>query len=159
MTANLFREYLRWFNQQMTGRKVLLLLNGFSAHQIGLDLLEAQDIKLSNVRVEFLPSNTTSICQPLDQSIIRTFKAHYKRRWLQYQLNNYEVEKDSHKKMNVLQALRWAIEAWQGITETTIANCWLKSRVLAGQMTPSTKWQAKQMGWNEALKQDEDSYN
>src|SRR5436189_3042124 len=130
MTANLFREYLRWFNQQMTGRKVLLLLDGFSAHQAGLDLLEAQDIKLSNVRVEFLPANTTSICQPLDQGIIRTFKAHYKRRWLQYQLDNYEAGEDPHKKMNVLQALRWATEAWQeGVTSTTIANCWLKSRV------------------------------
>jgi hypothetical protein len=160
MTANLFREYLRWFNQQMIGRKVLLLLDGFSAHQAGLDLLEAQDIKLSNVRVEFLPANTTSICQPLDQGIIRTFKAHYKRRWLQYQLDNYEAGEDPHKKMNVLQALRWAVEAWrEGVTETTIANCWLKSRVLAGQMTPPTKWQAQQMGWDEALKQDEDSYN
>jgi hypothetical protein len=26
-------------------------------------------------------------------------------------------------------------------------------------MTPPTKWQAQQMGWQEAIKQDEDSYN
>jgi hypothetical protein len=91
MTGNLFREYIRWFNQQMTGRKTLRLLDGFSSHHAGLDLLEAQGIKLPNVRVEFLPTNTTSICQPLDQGIIRIFKAHYKKHWLQYQLDNYEA--------------------------------------------------------------------
>ena len=160
MTGQLFREYLRWFNLQMTGRKVLLLLDGFSSHHAGIDLLEAQDIELTNVRVEFLPANTTSVCQPLDQGIIRTFKAYYKKRWLQYQLDNYEAGEDPHKKMNVLQALRWATEAWrEDVTETTIANCWLKSRVLSGQMMPPTKWQAQQMGWQEAVKQDEDSYD
>ena len=66
----------------MTGRKVLLLIDGFSSHHAGFDLLEAQDIELTNVRVEFLPANTTAICQPLDQGIIRTFKAYYKRYWL-----------------------------------------------------------------------------
>ena len=160
MTGPLFREYLRWFNIQMTGRKTLLLLDGFSSHHAGVDLLETQEIELTNVRVEFLPANTTSICQPLDQGIIRTFKAHYKRRWLQYQLDNYEAGEDPHKKMNVLQALRWATQAWQeGVTSTTITNCWLKSRVLKGQMTPPTRWKAQQMGWEEAVKQDEALYD
>jgi hypothetical protein len=79
---------------------------------------------------------------------------------LQYQLDNYEAGEDPHKKMNVLEALRWAIEAWrEDVTETTIVNCWLKSRVLKGQMMPPTKWQAQQMGWQEAVKRDEDSYD
>jgi hypothetical protein len=160
MTSTLFREYLRWFNLRMAGRKVLLLLDGFSSHRAGVDLLESEEIELINVRVAFLPANTTSVCQPLDRGIIRTFKAHYKRRWLQYQLDQYEAGEDPHKKMNILQALRWVVEAWQdGVTETTIANCWLKSRVLAGQMTPPTKWQAQQMGWQEAIKNDEVYYN
>jgi hypothetical protein len=93
--------------------------------------------------------------KPNYQGIIRTFKAHYKRRWLQYQLDHYEAGEDPHKKMNVLQALRWATEAWQeGVTSTTITNCWLKSRVLKGQMTPPTRWKAQQMGWEEGVKQD-----
>jgi hypothetical protein len=50
----------------MIDRKTLLLLNGFSFYHAGLDLFKAQDIKLSNVRVKFLFSNITSICQPLD---------------------------------------------------------------------------------------------
>ena len=82
MTRIIFREYLRWFNLQMSGRKVLLLLDGFSSHHAGYDFLESEGIELTNIRVEFLPANTTSICQSLDQGIIRTFKAYYKRRWL-----------------------------------------------------------------------------
>lgn len=157
MTAIIFREYLRWLNFQMADRKILLLLDGFSSHRAGLDLLE--DTDFPNVRVEFLPANTTSICQPLDQGIIRTFKAHYKRRWLQYQLHHYERGEDPHQKMNILQALRWATEAWRdGVTETTIANCWLKARVLAGQMTPPTRWKAQREGWEEMVQQDEASY-
>jgi DDE superfamily endonuclease len=62
MTRNLFREYIRWFNQQMTGRKTLLLLNSFFSYHAGLDLFKTQSIKLPNVRVEFLPANTTFIC-------------------------------------------------------------------------------------------------
>src|ERR1700743_3189502 len=113
MTGQLFREYLRWFNLQMTGRMVLLLLDGFSSHRAKVGLLKTQNIELINVRVEFFPTNTTSVCQPLDQGIIRTFKACYKRRSLQYQLDNYEADEDPHKKMNILQALRWVIEAWR----------------------------------------------
>jgi hypothetical protein len=46
--------------------------------------------------------------------------------------------------------------AWQqDITDVTIANCWVKSRVLGPQMTPITRWQAEQGGWRQALEQDE----
>ena len=62
MTDTIFREYLRWFNLQMAERKVLLLIDGFSSHHAEVDLLEAQDIELTNVKVEFLPANTTAIC-------------------------------------------------------------------------------------------------
>jgi len=56
--------------------------------------------------------------------------------------------------------LRWATKAWRnGVTETTIANCWLKSRVLSGQMTPLIKWQAQEMKWSKAIEQDEANYN
>jgi hypothetical protein len=36
MTAVIFIEYLRWFDTQMAGRKVLLLVDGFSAHKSGI---------------------------------------------------------------------------------------------------------------------------
>jgi hypothetical protein len=78
MTGILFQEYLRWFNLQMIGRKVLLFIDGFSVHHAGFDLFEMKNIELINVKVEFFFTNATFIYQYLDQGIIRTFKAHYK---------------------------------------------------------------------------------
>jgi hypothetical protein len=58
--------------------------------------------------------------------------------------------------MNVLLAVRWGIKAWQEcITDTIIANCWLKSRVLGPYMTPITRWQAERGGWQEAVNAEE----
>jgi hypothetical protein len=57
--------------------------------------------------------------------------------------------------MPLLIAVRWAIDAWQDdITSVTIANCWLKSRVLRPNYTPITRWQAERNGWQEAIIQE-----
>lgn len=63
------KSYLQGKNLQF---KVLLLLDNSPSHPINL--------QHPNVRVEFLPPNTTSIIQPLDQGVIATFKAYYVRR-------------------------------------------------------------------------------
>ena len=41
-----------------------------------------------NVTVEFLPANTTSLIQPMDQSVISTFKANYLKLVMQAMLKN-----------------------------------------------------------------------
>ena len=73
MLGDIFREYLRWFNGNVS-RKVVLLIDNFSAHQSGWDIIVAEG-GLSNVSIIFLSVNTTSLCQPLDQGIIGAFKA------------------------------------------------------------------------------------
>jgi hypothetical protein len=156
MNRTVFIEFLDWFKQQTAGRKVLLIIDGYRAHHTGLDLWRASSSATDNIRVEFLPPNTTSHSQPLDQGIIRAWKAYYRRQWVQFQANSYEKEQDLYKAMNVLLAVRWGIKAWQEcITDTTIANCWLKSRVLGPQMTPITRWQAERSGWQEAVNAEE----
>ena len=55
---------------QMRGDHNLLLLDNCPAHP---------DIKLSNVKLVFLPKNTTSRLQPLDRGIIAWVKTRYKR--------------------------------------------------------------------------------
>jgi hypothetical protein len=60
-------SYLKKINLDF---KVLLLLDNALRHP-------------KNVKVIFLPPNTTSLIQPIDQGIIATFKAHYIRRTFQ----------------------------------------------------------------------------
>lgn len=62
----------------MTGREVVLLIDNFSAHELGWKRVKEADA-LQNTDVIFLPPNATSICQPLDQGIIRPWKAYYHR--------------------------------------------------------------------------------
>lgn len=92
---------------------------------IGIDLYnEAFPNGLSNTTIRFLPANATSLCQPLDQGIIRTWKAYYRKKWLRYICSEYGEEHDPMKTMNVLQAIRWAMDAWgNDVTTTTVNNC------------------------------------
>jgi hypothetical protein len=55
------------------GRKVLLLLDNFSGYELGIQLVSSLK-GLNNIRIEWLPLNTTSHWQPLDQGIIVSFK-------------------------------------------------------------------------------------
>ncbi|KAI1003886.1 hypothetical protein K3495_g4332 [Podosphaera aphanis] len=68
MTRELFPEWLMRFHEKIKKeqRHVLLLDNAPSHISNGLDL--------SNVKIQFLPPNTTSRMQPLDAGIISAFK-------------------------------------------------------------------------------------
>ena len=59
--------------------KALLLVDNAPGHP--------QDLCHPNVQIVFLPPNTTSLLQPLDQGIIYTFKTYYIRRSLQWILD------------------------------------------------------------------------
>ena len=69
----LFEEWVRDVNKkfQAEGIKVALIIDNCSAHQI----IE----NLSHVKLVFLPPNTTSVSQPMDQGVIRCPKAHYRK--------------------------------------------------------------------------------
>jgi hypothetical protein len=66
-------EFLRWFDTKVRGQKVLLLLDYFSGHELGIQLVGGLD-GLINVKIQWLPANTTSHWQPLDQGIIASFQ-------------------------------------------------------------------------------------
>ena len=77
MTSEIMRDWLRWFDERMSGWKVVLLMDNFSAHDVALRQINASDIHPQNTRVVYLPANSTSRSQPLDQGIINAWKLHY----------------------------------------------------------------------------------
>jgi hypothetical protein len=131
MTGIIMEEYLQWLDNKMRGanRKVLLLLDNFSGHELGVELVGGKQ-GLSNVRVEWLPPNTTSHWQPLDQGIIASFKTIYRKEWILYMLRQYEANKDPNKTVNLLKAIQWTRKAWDQVTDTTIQRCWWKSTII-----------------------------
>lgn len=131
MTGLIMEEYLRWLDNKMRGegRKVLLLMDNFSGHELGVILVGGKEA-LVNVRIEWLPPNTTSHWQPLDQGIIASFKLQYRRLWISYMLRQYEADKDPNKTVHLLKAIQWTRIAWDNVSPISIQKCWWKSTII-----------------------------
>jgi hypothetical protein len=97
------KEYLKDFDNRMRGRKVLLIDN-FSAHELGVKLMEEAKL-LKNTKVMWLLANATSIYQPLDQGIIQTWKTFVQKEWVMFMVKNFDNSKDFKAEMNVLKAI------------------------------------------------------
>ncbi|CAN6662371.1 hypothetical protein TRVA0_034S00452 [Trichomonascus vanleenenianus] len=128
MTSGIFGEWLRWFDSRLGNRKVLLIMDTLSAHEVAVDTIRRSGRDLKNIVTAWLPH--TSRCQPLDQGIIQAWKAHWRRRWVVFLLHQCEAGNGPLAKMNFLLAIRWAIDAWEeGVTAATIQSCFRKALV------------------------------
>ena len=138
MTGLLFVEYLRWFDSQMAGRKACLLVNEVSAHiaDIGA-LLSSPDAVFENTTILVLPTITTDIPRVMGLGIFHAWKTYYRKRWLVYLCSEFHANRDPLRTVNILQAIRFGITAWEDdVTATTIQNSWIKSLILAPPLTP-----------------------
>ncbi|EED18817.1 transposon, putative [Talaromyces stipitatus ATCC 10500] len=108
MTSDIFKEWLLWFDSKMEGRKVVLLLDKFSAHQIAAQKVST---KLQNTLILWLPACPEMPC-PLVENIIDVWKIHWKREWLRYMNLEFGRDSDPTVTMTILMAVRWAITAW-----------------------------------------------
>ena len=130
MTGPLMQEWLQSFYSHVGQRKVLLLMDNFSSHVKGVE----DSPPPSNVRIQWLPANSTSKFQPLHQGIIYHTKTYYRKQWIQFLIDKFEHKQDPYKEISIYHAVQWAVRAWQhDVTNTTIANCFRKSTVLEQQ--------------------------
>lgn len=114
MTAELFSEQLIKLDKDMgkQNRKILLFIDNCSAHDIP---------PLKYVTVKFLPANTTSKLQPLDQGIIKNFKTFYRKEIVREIIAGIEDGKKTS--ITMLHAVRMADKAWKNVSRETIVNC------------------------------------
>jgi DDE superfamily endonuclease len=61
MIGKIFKDFLIYFNREIGGRKAVLLVDGFGLYQTRINLLKVEDIVLPNLKIRFLPVNTTSL--------------------------------------------------------------------------------------------------
>ena len=123
MTTTLFSDYLKDFNDRMVREKryVLLLLDNAPVHP---------NISLSNVRLQFLPKNTTAGTQPLDAGIIRNFKYHYRLLFVNHLIKFFPQRRDDETMEGLVKrtvpisvAIYWIKSAWDDVKAETIVNC------------------------------------
>jgi hypothetical protein len=105
--------------------RVLLLIDNAPGHPENLMFDHL------NVEILFLPPNTTSLLQPLDQGVIAAFKTCYVRRTFTGLLNETEKESSltvsqSWKNYNIADCLINIKELVEEVKESTINACWRK---------------------------------
>lgn len=124
MTGDIMTEWLTEFDRKMMleMRKILLFLDNACSHP--------QNIKLNNIKIIFLPPNTTSVCQPLDQGIIRNFKTFYRSlivKDILLKMDSIQSTAELSKSIDLLEAIYFIKKAWQQVSSATIKNCFVKA--------------------------------
>ena len=122
MTAELFQQWLDKLNSKMKreSRSILLFVDNCTSHP---------DLQFSNVKLVFLPPNTTSKLQPCDVGVIQATKIHYRKlllRHVLFHMNEASGASDLAKRVNVLDAIMWLKNAWDNVKPTTIQKCFAK---------------------------------
>ena len=122
MTSYLFGEWLVSFDNSMKqkGRNVLLLMDNVASH--------FPDVQLENVRLHYLPPNTTSRLQPLDAGIIRDFKSLYRHFQVKHLIDL--LRKEMKADVDLKEAIRFIAMAWNSVKPETIANCWKHTGII-----------------------------
>ena len=125
MTTEIVTSILGKINRQMevAKRKIILFMDNALCHP------ESLSERYSNIKVVFLPKNTTSRLQPLDTGIIRNFKFKYRKKLLKFVIStiNYNVRATPIiQEVDGLTAISWIKSAWDKVSEETIVKCFKK---------------------------------
>ena len=126
----IFNEWMLMFNNNMKrqNRHVLLLVDNAAGHN------NKEGVRYSHVTLEYLPPNTTSVLQPCDAGIIKSFKCQYKKLLVQHMLEEIE-KKNNMIYPDIKQALYMIKNAWNNVTEQTIVNCWRHADITLNNKT------------------------
>ena len=87
MTGVLFAEWVRKLDSSFRAqsRKVALLIDNCS--------VQSEIKNLTNISLIFLPPNTTSVLQPMCQGVIRSLKAHHRKKVIRLCIKAVESNK------------------------------------------------------------------
>ena len=113
MNSEIFKEWVRKIDRKFRAddRKIALIIDNCPAHPAISNL--------TNMQLVFLPPNTTSILQPMDQGVIRSLKAYYRGRVVRLLCRALE-KKEPCPKISILQAMKILADSWEVVTKETI---------------------------------------
>ncbi|CAI5989409.1 unnamed protein product [Closterium sp. NIES-65] len=135
----LFTNFISQLNAAMyaEGREIAVLLDNASSHMLRDECAWSEIVcgmrttRLSNVRLIFLPPNTTAFTQPLDQGIIATAKARYRQHWLRAFMalwnDDGATSAVARYRPNLRDVLGWLSDAWMSVGARTIQRCFWRT--------------------------------
>ncbi|XP_054734693.1 tigger transposable element-derived protein 1-like [Anastrepha obliqua] len=129
MTSAIFTEWFqkyfiselrRYMNAKCLEFKVLLILDNVPCHPL---------LEHPNVQFCYLPPNTPSLIQPLDQGIIATFKKYYIKRSFQYVVDKLDHNEDltvidMWKQFSIMDCINQVGLALADLKPSTLNSCW-----------------------------------
>ena len=122
MTSQIFLDWLRRLNARMVeeNRNIVLFLDNCSSHAKA-----TSSANLSNITIHYLPPNSTSRTQPMDQGVIRSLKCVYRRKLLEQIVSAFDAGKYVKEllKINLKDAILLLSASWKSVTVRTISNC------------------------------------
>ncbi|XP_049304027.1 tigger transposable element-derived protein 6-like [Bactrocera dorsalis] len=125
MTGSLWSMIMKEFDNEMgkQKRKVLLIVDNAACHKV-------DGLNVEIVKITFLPPNTTSLLQPLDQGIIHCFKVYFRQIMVRKQIlaieNGLSI-KQFITSISILDAPNFIKRAWWLVKSDTIRNCFQKA--------------------------------
>ena len=116
MNSELFEEWVREQDEKFEneGRKVALIIDNCPAHPV----IE----NLKSITLYFLPPNTTSALQPMDQGVIWSLKSKYRTRIIQKVLAAIDQGKQLPV-ISILEAMKVLALSWSEVSKEAITNC------------------------------------
>jgi DDE superfamily endonuclease len=140
MTSDLSEEYVcewldstsfsdytnRWIKgldikMQLQSHKICLFIDNFSGHNIAY--------MPTNICLKWFEPNLILHIQPLDAGIICYFKALYHHAFYLRALELDNAGEANIYKINLLEAMMMAKEAWDNVTSMTIQACWDHTKI------------------------------
>ena len=133
--------------------KILLVLDNAPGHP---DLTEINP----NVKVTFLPANTTSLLQPMDMGVISIAKTNYKYELLDSAIKAAATPQritllEFLKKITILDAMRFFGRSWESVPTSAMQGVWNKLRIQEPESTESTPESIQEIKINEIIQMGE----
>ncbi|CAB5373259.1 unnamed protein product [Rhizophagus irregularis] len=88
----IFNETENDFNNKENNEEEIVTESSYSAQNRKKVNKKKPDIKLSNIELIYLPSNTTAYLQPMDARIIYSFKSKYKKEYCKHLIRKFDAE-------------------------------------------------------------------
>ena len=122
MDGDLFTEWVKELDRKFAAqdKEIALIVNNCPAHPI----VDGPKV----IELIFLPSNTTSEKQPMDQGVIRSLKAFYRHSILKRFITSIDGGR-SPTKVNMLEALTLLTAVWECVSPITLVNYFRKAGI------------------------------
>lgn len=143
MLSGIWYEFLGNLNRKMRleGRRIALITDNCPSHPPAetppKNYQGSLPPVLTHVKLIYLPKNTTPYLQPLDQGIIRSFKAGYRRKYAEHMVTFFNEKGHGSPPLDILQAILYISAAWEELPEALIFNCWQKTGIVRAQQKDS----------------------